>query len=144
MYTIHLQNASQTKHPTKKQFQSWIELVLKHLKTKGEITILLVDKPEIRALNKQYRHKDKPTNILSFTTDIELAPLLGDLVICSPLVIEEAKAQQKKIIHHWAHLTIHGVLHLLGYDHENEKEATIMENIEIQLLASLEIGNPYD
>ena len=145
MNTIHLQNTSTIKsHPTKKQFQIWINLVLQHLKIKGEITVRLVDRPEIQSLNKQYRHQDKPTNILSFPMDKELAPLLGDLVICTPLVIEEAVMQQKKVSDHFAHLTIHGVLHLLGYDHENERQANIMEGIEVQLLKNIGIENPYD
>jgi probable rRNA maturation factor len=141
---ITLQNASNKPHPTRKQFQSWIELVLKHLKTKGDITIRLVDEKESQRFNKQYRHKNKPTNILSFPADNALAPLLGDLVICSPLVREEAKIQHKKISDHWAHLTIHGALHLLGHDHEQEKEAAIMEGLEIKLLDKLNIEDPYD
>jgi probable rRNA maturation factor len=145
MNVIILQNSSQIKsHPSQKQFQTWILLTLKCLKTSGCITVRLVDEPEIQVLNKRYRGKNKPTNILSFPMDKECAPLLGDLVICTPLVKHEAKAQKKKIVDHFAHLTIHGVLHLLGHDHEQAQEAAVMEALEIKLLAHLSIGNPYE
>jgi probable rRNA maturation factor len=116
-----------------------------------EIGIRIVDADEGRVLNRDYRGKDKPTNILSFPSDLpefvstklETA-LLGDLVICAPVVITEATEQHKAVDAHWAHLTIHGVLHLLGYDHIDDAEAAIMEPLEIAALASLGLPNPYE
>ncbi len=110
------------------------------------MTIRLVDKPESTSLNEQYRQRKGPTNILSFPHDIldELEiPLLGDLVVCAPLVEEEAKEQKKLPEAHWAHLVIHGTLHLQGYDHQTEPEALQMEQKEIMLLTQLGYPNPY-
>lgn len=143
---LDIQIATKSKNiPTKKQFQRWVDLVLKQQKVNGELTIRIVGKKESQQLNKQYRYKDKPTNVLSFPMDSLLGlPLLGDLVICAPLVREEAKQQHKKSVDHWAHLVIHGTLHLLGYDHEQSTDAAKMEKIEIKLLATLNIANPYE
>lgn len=133
-------------YPTEQQFQAWIDAVLTDQSVDSEIVIRLVDAAESGELNQQYRHKSGPTNILSFPFE---APegidmdLLGDLVICAPLIAEEARQQSKPLIHHWAHITIHGVLHLLGYDHVEEAEAEEMEALEIKLLHKLNIANPY-
>lgn len=111
-----------------------------------ELSVRLVDKKEIQALNLQYRQKDKPTNVLSFPCDIDLpiSPrLLGDLVVCSAVVNEEAKAQGKSFEAHWSHILIHGLLHLLGYDHIEEDEAEVMEDLERKLLAKLGYDDPY-
>jgi len=132
--------------PTKQQFQLWIDTALNPFNKAFELTIRLVEIEESQQLNQQYRDKDKPTNVLSFPFEvpegIEL-DLLGDLVICTSVVEQEAK-QQNKILHaHWAHLVIHGCLHLLGYDHINEQDAEEMESLEIQLLSNLNISDPY-
>ncbi len=132
--------------PTADQFQLWADTALSHLNKDFELTIRVVDNSESQQLNHQYRNKNKPTNVLSFPFEvpegIELN-LLGDLVICSDIVASEALEQNKAITDHWAHLVIHGCLHLLGYDHIQEVEAEEMESLEIQLLASLGIDNPY-
>jgi probable rRNA maturation factor len=111
-----------------------------------EVTLRIVDTIESRQLNLDYREKDKPTNVLSFPFDapehIEL-PFLGDLVVCAAVVEQEATEQNKQIIDHWAHLCIHGLLHLLGYDHIQENEAQEMEGIETAILAKLSIDDPY-
>ncbi len=112
----------------------------------AEVTIRIVDSDEIQQLNRDYRHQDKPTNILSFPFEapegIELS-LIGDLVICADIVAEEAKQQQKTPKAHWTHMIIHGILHLLGYDHNEAKEAELMETLEIKLVKNLGFENPY-
>jgi len=111
-----------------------------------EVTLRIVDTIESRQLNLDYRKKDKPTNVLSFPFDapehIDM-PFLGDLVVCAAVVEQEAKEQNKQIIDHWTHLCIHGLLHLLGYDHIQENEAQEMEGIETAILAKLNIDDPY-
>ena len=134
-------------YPSEQQFQQWVDTVLSDQSQDSEIVIRLVDDTESAELNQQYRHKQGPTNILSFPFDapdgVEM-DLLGDLVICAPLIDREAREQNKLPEHHWAHITIHGVLHLLGYDHIEEAEAEEMESLEIKLLNMLNIANPYE
>lgn len=132
--------------PTRIQFQEWVDAVLDEFGKKSEIVIRIVSVEESAQLNEQYRHKTGPTNILSFPFEapegIEL-DLLGDLVICAPVLEKEAAQQHKDIDHHWAHIVIHGVLHLLGLDHDNDQDAEIMESKEIGILKKLKINNPY-
>jgi probable rRNA maturation factor len=132
--------------PSEQQFQRWIDTVLSDAAQDSEVVIRLVDLIESTELNQRYRHKTGPTNILSFPFEvpdgIEM-DLLGDLVICAPLIAEEALQQQKVLEHHWAHITIHGILHLLGYDHIEDAEAEEMEALEIKFLNMLNIANPY-
>lgn len=147
MNYLDIQIATQSSdYPTEQQFQRWVDTVLSDQAQDSEIVIRLVDDEESAALNQQYRHKSGPTNILSFPFEapegIEM-DLLGDLVICVPLIDKEAEQQRKLPEHHWAHITIHGVLHLLGYDHIEESEAEEMEALEIKLLNMLNITNPY-
>lgn len=151
MYRITIQaNADKEVFiPSAMQMRQWAKAALRHKVRRGELTIRLVEKPEIKALNKTYRHKNKPTNVLSFKADLppeisEKVPLLGDIVICSAIVNEEAKKQNKSYKAHWAHIIIHGALHILGYDHETETEALQMETKEIKLLKSLGFSNPYE
>lgn len=139
MLKINLQILSKSFIPQKQLFKKWVIAALPK-KRDIELTIRIVNFKESQILNKKYRGKDKPTNILSFTADNNY---LGDLVICAPLVTKEAQEQNKDILHHWAHLTIHGVLHLLGYDHHTKKAALTMEKLEIKILRKLKIGNPY-
>jgi probable rRNA maturation factor len=132
--------------PDKGQIQQWVDAALHGYSRDIEIVVRIVDVHESAQLNKQYRHKPGPTNILSFPANIPEGTglnLLGDLVVCAPVVEREALEQQKLLTHHWAHLIVHGVLHLLGYDHVEEDEAEIMENKEIYILQNLNITNPY-
>ena len=131
--------------PTDEQFGLWVRTALRE-RTPAELAIRIVDCEESRRLNRQYSGKDAPTNVLSFPADLPKdigLNLLGDILICAPQVAEEALAQGKPELAHWAHLTIHGVLHLLGHDHHQAAEAEVMEGIEIALLESLGIPNPY-
>lgn len=133
--------------PSDESFQKWVDAVLANYPRKTELVIRIVDKTEIAQLNESYRHKQGPTNILSFPADIpENIPLdlLGDLVICAPIVAEEASLQGKPLVHHWAHMVVHGVLHLLGYDHINAEQAEEMETKEIKILSQFNISNPYE
>ncbi|ESS73111.1 putative r RNA maturation factor YbeY [Methyloglobulus morosus KoM1] len=132
--------------PDKTHIQQWIDAALQGYGKDAEIVVRIVGIHESAELNKQYRHKQGPTNILSFPADIPEGlglNLLGDLVICAPVIEREAMEQQKQLNHHWAHIVIHGVLHLLGYDHVKEEDADIMEDIEIKILQALNISNPY-
>lgn len=132
--------------PDQQQIQLWVDTALTDYDQDTEIVVRIVDEQESAELNEQYRHKSGPTNILSFPVDlpegIEL-DLLGDLVICAPVVEKEALEQGKILEHHWAHIIVHGVLHLLGYDHIDDDEAELMENKEIAILNKLQINNPY-
>lgn len=131
--------------PDRNQLRRWVRQALWQQQSAIELTIRIVDEKESAKLNQTYRHKRGPTNVLTFTYDNSHHPslYLGDIVICAPLVAKEAIAQQKSTEAHWAHLTIHGILHLLGYDHLEEKEAQIMELLEITLLKQLDYSNPY-
>ncbi|AIT08563.1 rRNA maturation factor [Candidatus Francisella endociliophora] len=122
----------------------------KHNLKQAEVNVSIISNNEIQEINKQFRNKDKPTNIISFEfekpeglpEDIA-SDFLGDIVIAPKVLEAEALEQHKKLEHHWQHIFIHGLLHLLGYDHINDKEAEEMEGIEIELLAKLAIDNPY-
>lgn len=147
-YFVDLQIACEnTLHlPTEQQLTAWFIQAVKSFRDSGEITIRIVDEMESQHLNHEYRGKDKPTNVLSFPFDappgVELE-LLGDLVICRQVVEREAKEQEKDLFAHWAHMVVHGSLHLLGYDHIQDDEAEEMEAIEISVLNALGFENPY-
>lgn len=135
--------------PDKKQIQTWIDAALAEFGQDTEIVVRIVNEQESAELNAYYRHKQGPTNILSFPFEmpegidgIELN-LLGDLVICAAVVEKEALEQDKQLAHHWAHIVVHGVLHLLGYDHIGDDEAELMESKEIAILKQLNVNNPY-
>lgn len=112
----------------------------------SEVTLRLVDSDESAELNDQYRHKSGPTNVLSFPFEAPAGitvPLAGDLVICVPVVEREAREQRKSLHAHWAHMVVHGMLHLQGHDHLDDADADVMETLEIHLLAELGFGDPY-
>ena len=132
--------------PKEDTLRQWVLQVLPEHKRDSELTIRVVDEAEITALNRQYRGKDGATNVLSFPYEAipgVATDLLGDIVICAPVVASEAVAQDKPLEAHWAHMVIHGVLHLLDYDHHQDAEAHKMEVRETELLDSLGYANPY-
>jgi probable rRNA maturation factor len=132
--------------PSKRQFQNWIQAALPQRLAAVSVSIRVVGNAASLSLNARYRGKDKPTNVLSFTGSGPLPDgrhLLGDLVICAPVVAREARAQGKDLEAHWAHMTVHGVLHLLGMDHMKTAETRKMESKEIQILDRLGFSDPY-
>tara|TARA_R110001583_G_scaffold10601_5_gene48652 strand:+ start:7690 stop:8166 length:477 start_codon:yes stop_codon:yes gene_type:complete len=149
---VDLQLASENQQalPDLAQIEKWISSTIiaasDEIRDDAELTVRIVDIEESQQLNHQYREKDKPTNVLSFPFQnppgITL-PLLGDLVICKQVVEKEAIEQQKTLTSHWAHMLIHGTLHLLGYDHIDDDEAEEMESIETKLMIELGYSDPY-
>ena len=136
--------------PDDEQFGDWINAVLSTQDHHCSLTIRLVDEPEARRFNKTYRQRDYATNVLSFPAELPQGlPVevrqaqLGDILICAPVVAREALEQNRSQVDHWAHLTIHGVLHLLGYDHERPDEAAVMEALETKILEGLGVSDPY-
>ena len=132
--------------PAAVSFRKWVAAALKGRIREADLAIRIVDEREGQALNRHYRGKDYATNVLSFPAELPEGvklPLLGDLVICAPVVAREAAEQGKPVAAHYAHLTVHGVLHLLGMDHEDEREAEAMEQLERDILATLGLPDPY-
>ena len=125
--------------PTVAQFRKWAKQALR---TDAEIALRVVDEDEGRMLNREYRGKDYATNVLTFPL-AEEPLLMGDIVLCAPVVAREAEAQQKPLLAHYAHLTVHGVLHLQGYDHETEAEAVQMESMETEIITKMGYADPY-
>ncbi len=150
--TIDVENASDNDDvPDDPDIRSWVAAALSHpglnlRRTEAELSVRIVNETESRALNHRYRQQDKATNILSFPADLPLEPelpLLGDLVICAPVVEKEARQQHKNPQAHWAHMLVHGTLHLLGYDHIRDAEAEVMENLETEIVSGLGFPPPY-
>jgi probable rRNA maturation factor len=131
--------------PPEQQFEQWIAAALQQPYPRLEQTIRIVDEAESRELNSRYRDKASPTNVLAFPSANEFLDYdcLGDLVICAPVVAAEAEAQDKPIEAHWAHLVVHGMLHLQGFDHQTDADTRQMEAMEIKILDSLGYNNPY-
>lgn len=132
--------------PAPASCRRWLTAALAHLKRRGALSLSLVDEPTMQALNLQWRGKDKTTNVLSFPAGKVPGtglPWLGDVVLCPAVVIAEAQAQQKTLSSHYAHLCVHGLLHLLGFDHQTDAQAQEMEGLEQQILAGLQIADPY-
>jgi probable rRNA maturation factor len=132
--------------PGEEQFEAWIEAALQNSYRQLEQTIRIVDRAESQDLNQRFRDRDAPTNVLAFPADAEYLDYdcLGDLVICAPGVSAEASAQGKTDQAHWAHLVVHGMLHLQGFDHRNAEQAREMERLEIKILDTLGYTNPYN
>ena len=132
--------------PSEADFQRWLDAAVLPFQEEAEVTVRLVDEAESNQLNLTYRGKDKPTNVLSFPFEcppgVEL-PLLGDLIICRQVVEREASEQNKPLLAHWAHMVVHGSLHLLGYDHIDDEEAEEMEALEVEFMQTLGYDNPY-
>ena len=132
--------------PTVEQIEQWATAAVQPQSDEVEMTVRIVDEAESHELNLNYRGKDRPTNVLSFPfecpDEVEL-PLLGDLVICRQVVEREAQEQDKPVMAHWAHMVVHGSLHLLGYDHIEDDEAEKMESLETQIMTGLGFADPY-
>ena len=148
-YHIEIQHACNEAIPvTDEALISWAQLALATQCDSAELTIRLVDLEEITHLNHFYRKQNKPTNVLAFPANIPEGvildvPLLGDIIICPAVLQQESLALDKSLTAHWALIVLHGVLHLLGYDHIEEDDATIMQTLEIKLLVELGLDNPY-
>jgi probable rRNA maturation factor len=145
--TLDIQLCSHSKRlPEHEHFQHWVDAVLNDANQDLEVVIRIIDEDEMIQFNEQYREKTGSTNILSFPFEMPEgveSHLLGDLLVCAPVVEKESRQQNKKLEHHWAHLIVHGTLHLLGYDHIDDVEAEEMEALEIEILKTIKIENPY-
>ena len=144
---IDIQVASDSSHlPAPEDIQQWAEAAVGKHRTEAEISLRIVDVEEGAELNLQWRQKQGPTNVLSFPSELppELElPLLGDLAVCAPVVEREAQEQKKTLQAHWAHMIVHGTLHLLGYDHIEDEEAEEMEALETAIIQKLGFPDPY-
>ena len=141
-----INNSDSTQLPALSDLQSWATAAVDQRRKEAEISLLIVDEAEGAKLNQQWRNKSGPTNVLSFPSDLpaELGlPLLGDLIICAPVVAREALEQKKSLNSHWAHMMVHGTLHLLGFDHIDDDQAEEMESLETDILARIGYPDPY-
>lgn len=140
--SMSVQYASAAKNlPARPQLRRWVKAALRH---NAQITLRIVDEEEGRELNKNYRGKDYPTNVLTFVYDEMPQPeLSGDLVLCAPVVAREALEQRKELAAHYAHLVVHAILHLQGYEHDAEHDAIEMEHAETAIMAKLGYADPY-
>ena len=132
--------------PTQQDFQHWASVIEAKFNEREDVAIRIVDEGEITNLNNDYRNRAQATNVLAFPTEIPKGtglPFIGDIVICAPIVAKQAAEQGKSLSSHWAHLTLHGILHLQGYDHIDSADARIMEQLEAHLMQKLGFPNPY-
>lgn len=132
--------------PAASEFRKWVRASLARRRKDAEVSLRIVAEDEIAQLNWRYRHKRGATNVLSFPAELgpgAPTPLLGDVVICAPVVAREAREQHKPPQAHWAHMTVHGTLHLLGFDHLEDAEAEVMETAETEIMARLGFRDPY-
>ena len=144
---LDIQSASSTEDaPDEQSMQRWVSAAIVSKTGDTELSIRIVDERESQELNQTFRGSSGPTNVLSFPFDAEIPeplPLIGDVVICAPVVAREAEQQNKELKAHWAHMIVHGVLHLQGYDHQNDTEAVIMETLETEIMQKLGFPPPY-
>ena len=132
--------------PTEQEFQDWASIIEAKIHAQEEVSIRIVDENEIAKLNHDYRNRAQSTNVLAFPAEIPSGtnlPFIGDIVICAPIVAKQAAEQGKSLASHWAHLMLHGILHLQGYDHIDAIDAKNMEQLEAQLMQKLGFPNPY-
>lgn len=145
---LEIQNLTQLEEiPSESTLAQWSKAAIRQEREHAELVIRLVDEAEIQDLNREYRGKDKPTNVLSFPSILPTvveSNLLGDIIICAPVVLREAQEQGKSVDAHWAHMVVHGVLHLLGYDHREDSDGDSMERLEKEIMAGLGFLNPYE
>ena len=144
---LDIQSASSSEDaPDEQSIKRWVSAAIGSKTGDTELSVRIVDEPEGKRLNETYRGASGPTNVLSFPFDNETPeplPLIGDIVVCAPVVKMEAQQQNKDLTAHWAHMIIHGVLHLLGYDHQNDSEAATMETLETEIMQKLGFPPPY-
>ncbi len=146
IFSLTLQQASSDEHPPPAEIEQWVSAALTGHREQAEICIRIVDEDEICQLNGDYRNQPRATNVLSFPAELHAdvdVPLLGDIVICAAVVEREADQQQKALSAHWAHMVVHGTLHLLGYDHIDDDDAERMEQLEVDILKQMNFPNPY-
>ena len=144
---LDIQSASSSEDaPDEQSIKRWVSAAIGSKTGDTELSVRIVDEPEGKLLNETYRGASGPTNVLSFPFDNEIPEplaLIGDIVVCAPVVKMEAQQQNKDLTAHWAHMIIHGVLHLLGYDHQNDSEAATMEKLETEIMQKLGFPPPY-
>jgi probable rRNA maturation factor len=147
MVTVEVQYAETGMDaPSEESFQQWSAIIPVECASSKEVSIRVVNEDEIAELNSRFRQKQGATNVLAFPAEIPAGVelnFIGDIVICAPIVIKQAQEQGKSMESHWAHMTLHGILHLLGYDHIDSQDAEVMEALEVQLLTDLGYANPY-
>ena len=145
---VNIQRATKTRNlPSNQRIRTWVHVTLEGRVQQAELTVRMVGTREATRLNQEWRRKKGPTNVLSFPADDRhgLAPgFLGDIVLCAPVIVREAMQQGKSPDAHWAHMIIHGTLHLIGYDHKKPAETRKMESLEIKILAAMGIADPYN
>jgi probable rRNA maturation factor len=144
---LDFENATSQATPDAQTFEQWVIAALGERYEHAELSMRIVGEEEMTELNNQFRGQEKPTNVLSFPAELPEGldiPLLGDIAICAPIVEREAIEQHKPITSHYAHMTVHGSLHLAGYDHIDDREAEEMEALEITILSQLGFENPYE
>lgn len=145
---VDLQLACENSHiPSRKDIETWLNAALDNIRHEVEVTVRVVNEHDSGELNERWRQASGPTNVLSFPADSDtrISPeLLGDIVICATVIEKEALQQNKPVKSHWAHIVVHGALHLLGYDHVQDNDAEKMEALEIDILEKLGIDNPYN
>ncbi|MEQ9564866.1 MAG: rRNA maturation RNase YbeY [Pseudomonadales bacterium] len=144
---VDFENTTQQATPDAQSFEHWVQTALTESYEQAELSVCIIDEEEMTSLNSRFRGQNKSTNVLSFPADLPegmAIPLLGDIAICAPVIEREAMEQQKSLESHYAHMAIHGALHLAGYDHIDDSAAEEMEALEIKMMGKLGFANPYE